>query len=116
MYRSFKINKTSRIASANGIKKTYLEVSRLWNQVLAIALTKNDWAILDKFHVPPVGIKYLTKRPQGIGKLGKELSLCEMLKAAFEGNSFYANVKNHACDAGLYILGKGAVDFECLSD
>jgi len=93
---------------ANGIKKTYLEVSNPRNQVLIMALTKNDWAILDKFkfQAPPVGIKYLTKPLQGIAKLGKNLSLCEMLKTAFEGNSFYANAKNHACDAGLYVLGQ----------
>ena len=73
-----------------------------------MALAKNDWAILDKFkfQAPPVGIKYLTKPIQGISKLGKNLSLCEMLKTAFEGNSFYASAKNHACDAGLYVLGQ----------
>jgi uncharacterized protein (DUF169 family) len=29
-----------------------------------------------------------------------------MLKAAFEGDSFYAESSNQACDAGSYVLGR----------
>jgi len=70
--------------------------------------TGNKLSILNefKFDVKPVGVKYLTKPPSGIAELNKDLTLCEMLKAAFDGNSFFASAKNHTCDAGLYVLGQ----------
>ena len=34
------------------------------------------------------------------------MALCEMLKKAQEGNAFYADKENHACEAGLYVLGQ----------
>jgi len=73
-----------------------------------MSLTKSDWKILDKFEFksPPVGVKYLAKPIRGIAKLDGGRALCEMLKAAFEGNSFYADAKNHTCDAGTYVLGQ----------
>jgi len=69
---------------------------------------RNDLGILDEFEfeVKPVGVKYLARPLQGTAELDENLTLCEMLKAAFEGNSFYAGAKNHTCDAGLYILGQ----------
>ena len=68
----------------------------------------NDWGVLDKFKFewPPVGIKYLAKPLQGIPRPGRNLALCEMLKSAFEGNSLCAGARNHACDAGAYVLGQ----------
>jgi len=71
-------------------------------------LTKSDWEILDKFKFksPPVGVKYLVKSAKGIPRLDEKKSLCEMLKVAFDGNSFYAEGQNHTCDAGLYVLGQ----------
>jgi uncharacterized protein (DUF169 family) len=73
-----------------------------------MATAMNDLGILDefKFEIKPVGVKYLTRPLQGTAELDENLTLCEMLKAAFEGNSFYAAAKNHTCDAGLYILGQ----------
>ncbi len=73
-----------------------------------VSITKKDWEIFDefKFKSPPVGVKYLVKPTKGIPKLNEKQSLCEMLKAAFDGNSFYAEAQNHACDAGLYVLGQ----------
>ncbi len=69
---------------------------------------RSDLDILDRFKCPvkPVGVKYLTKPLQGIAELNTSVTLCEMLKSAFEGNAFFAGVKNHACDAGLYVLGQ----------
>jgi uncharacterized protein (DUF169 family) len=69
---------------------------------------KHDWSILEKLRleVAPVGIKYLSKLPQGSAKLDEKIALCEMLKSAFHGYSFYAAAKNHACEAGLYVLGQ----------
>jgi uncharacterized protein (DUF169 family) len=71
-------------------------------------LTKSDLAVLKEFRFEqkPVGVKYLTDPIYGIPELDKKLALCEMLKAAFDGNSFYAGAENHACDAGLYVLGQ----------
>jgi uncharacterized protein (DUF169 family) len=69
---------------------------------------RDEWSVLEKlkFEVAPVGIKYLLKPPRGSAKLDKQIPLCEMLKVAFEGNSFYAAAKNHACEPGLCILGQ----------
>jgi uncharacterized protein (DUF169 family) len=69
--------------------------------------TKIDWRILDKFEfeTAPVGIKFGTKPPRSIDRLDKTLALCEMLKAAFDGKSFYAEAANQTCDAGMYVLG-----------
>jgi uncharacterized protein (DUF169 family) len=71
-------------------------------------LTKKDLAILDKFEfeVPPVGIKFLAKRPDLVERLDENMALCEMLKKAQEGNVFYADKENHTCDAGPYVLGQ----------
>jgi uncharacterized protein (DUF169 family) len=71
-------------------------------------IKKNDLMILSKFGFenPPVGVKYLTRPPRKTARLDKSLALCEMLKAALEGDSFYAEASNHACDAGPYVLGQ----------
>jgi uncharacterized protein (DUF169 family) len=73
-----------------------------------MTLTKQELAILDKFEfdVQPVGIKFLTKRPDRIGRLNENMALCEMLKKAQEGNAFFVDKENHICDAGLYVLGQ----------
>ena len=68
-------------------------------------------AILDKFDfdVPPVGVKFLSKPPDMVERIQENMALCEMLKAAQEGNAFFADAENHACEAGLYVLGQGDV-------
>jgi len=73
-----------------------------------MTLTKNDLAILDKFEfdVPPVGVKFMVKRPDGIERLNENMALCEMLKRAQEGNVFFVDKENHTCEAGLYVLGQ----------
>ena len=47
--------------------------------------------------MPPVGIKFLLYKPEGIAKLRKNLSLCEMLRAAQDSEPFYAEVDNFTC-------------------
>jgi len=71
-------------------------------------LAQKDFAILDefKFEVQPVGVKYLVKPPELMNKLDENMALCEMLKRAQEGDLFYADARNHACEAGLYVLGQ----------
>jgi uncharacterized protein (DUF169 family) len=63
-----------------------------------------------EFEAKPVGVKYLIKPLPGIPELEKSLTLCEMLKTAFEGNAFFAGAKNHACDAGMHVLGQGDIE------
>jgi uncharacterized protein (DUF169 family) len=70
--------------------------------------TKDQKAILDKFNfdLPPVGVKFLAKPPDTVERLDENMAFCEMLKAAQEGKAFYADLKNHTCGAGLYVLGQ----------
>jgi uncharacterized protein (DUF169 family) len=77
-------------------------------QEAAMALTKEDFAILEKFafDVQPVGVKFLGKQPDLVERLGGKMAFCEMLKKAQEGDVFYADKENHTCDAGLYVLGQ----------
>jgi uncharacterized protein (DUF169 family) len=73
-----------------------------------MALTKEDVAILKKFDfdVPPVGVKFLTKPPNMVERLDENMAFCEMLKRAQDGKTFFADLKNHTCEAGLYVLGQ----------
>ena len=73
-----------------------------------MTLTKEDVAVLDKFafDVPPVGVKFSADRPVGLERLGDNMALCEMLKRAQEGNAFFADEKNHTCEAGPHVLGQ----------
>ena len=77
-----------------------------------MALIKEDFAILNEFgfEVQPVGVKYLTKAPHGINRLDQQMTLCEMLKPAQEGDPFYAEPQDHACSAGLYVLGQTDIE------
>jgi len=47
---------------------------------------KQDLPIYSKFNFErqPVGVKFLSTRPEGIEQLDKALSFCEMLKEAQE--------------------------------
>ena len=76
-----------------------------------MSLTKKDLAILDRFDfdVQPVGVKFLAKRPDMVERLNENMTLCEMLKRAQEGNAFYSDAENHTCEAGLYVLGQADV-------
>ena len=73
-----------------------------------MTVTKKDLAILDKFDfgVQPVGVKFSVKRPDAVERLDGNMALCEMLKHAQEGNAFFADSKNHTCEAGPYVLGQ----------
>ena len=74
-------------------------------------LTKKYVAILDKldFEVPPVGVKFLSKQPDMVDRLDEKMALCEMLKKAQDGASFFADAQNHTCEAGLYVLGQADI-------
>lgn len=73
-----------------------------------MTLTKNDFAILEKFDfdVQPVGVKFLVKQPDMVERLDEDMAFCEMLRRAQDGNAFFAGAENHTCGAGLYVLGQ----------
>jgi len=58
-----------------------------------------------KFEYPPVGVKFLPTRPEGIEQLDKSISFCEMLKEAQQrGTPFYFAKENETC-FGKALLG-----------
>jgi uncharacterized protein (DUF169 family) len=58
-----------------------------------------------KFEKPPVGVKFLLSRPEGIEQLDKILSFCEMIKEAHQrGAPFYFGKENENC-VGRTVLG-----------
>lgn len=71
-------------------------------------LNKKNQAILQKFDfdVPPVGVKFLANPPDMVARLDDDMAFCEMLKRAQGGQAFFADLKNHTCEAGLYVLGQ----------
>jgi uncharacterized protein (DUF169 family) len=58
-----------------------------------------DLSIFDKFNfkMKPVGIKFLLFKPDGIEKLDKNLSICEMIREAQGSDPFYATLDNFTC-------------------
>jgi uncharacterized protein (DUF169 family) len=68
---------------------------------------KTDLSIFNKFNFknPPVGVKFLYVRPEGLEKLDKIMPVCEMIKEAQQrGTPFYINKENENC-AGKSALG-----------
>jgi len=58
-----------------------------------------------KFERPPVGVKFLATRPEGIEQLDRTMALCEMIgEAQQRGTAFYIDKDNEDC-AGAMILG-----------
>ncbi|MBN2040469.1 MAG: DUF169 domain-containing protein [Spirochaetes bacterium] len=58
-----------------------------------------DLSIFDKFdcRLKPFGIKFLLFKPDGMRKLDKNLSFCEMFREAQEQEPFYSTVDNFTC-------------------
>jgi uncharacterized protein (DUF169 family) len=68
---------------------------------------QTDLSIFRKFDFekPPVGVKFLPVRPEGIEQLDRSMALCEMInEAQARGTSFYIDKDNEDC-AGAMILG-----------
>ena len=65
-----------------------------------------DYSILDKFDFErkPVGVKFLTTKPEGLEKLDKILDFCEMLVEAQEGRAFYVTKDEFTC-IGPQLMG-----------
>ena len=68
---------------------------------------KTDLSIYRKFNFerPPVGVKFLAVRPEGMEQLDKTMALCEMINEAQQrGTPFYMDKDNEDC-AGAMIMG-----------
>jgi len=68
---------------------------------------QTDLSIYKKFNFekPPVGVKFLPSRPEGMEQLDRSMALCEMMNEAQQrGTSFYIDKDNEDC-AGAMILG-----------
>jgi uncharacterized protein (DUF169 family) len=65
-----------------------------------------DLSILEKFDFErkPVGVKFLSVKPEGLEKLDKVLDFCEMLVEAQEGRAFYVTKDEFTC-IGPLLLG-----------
>ncbi|OGN98604.1 MAG: hypothetical protein A2Y58_05155 [Chloroflexi bacterium RBG_13_51_52] len=77
---------------------------------------QTDLSIFNKLKLerPPVGVKYLFQKPEGIQTLGKSLALCEMLKEAQKRDApFYFTKKNENCfgKQTLGMVGDGSPPF-----
>jgi len=70
-----------------------------------------DLSIFNKFNfkMEPAGIKFLLFKPDGIEKLDKNLSFCEMIREAQETDPFYATQENFTC-VGPIITGMAEGD------
>ena len=69
---------------------------------------QQDLAVFNQFNFerPPVGVKFLFNRPEGIERLAKDTQFCAMLKEAQLGHSpFYAEPAQQLCKAGAYVWG-----------
>jgi uncharacterized protein (DUF169 family) len=70
---------------------------------------QTDLSIFNKLNLekPPVGVKYLFHKPEGIEPLDKKLALCEMLpEAQKRGAPFFFTRENESC-FGKTALGMG---------
>jgi len=70
---------------------------------------KTDLSMFRKFNFerPPIGIKFLYHKPEGIEQLDKKLALCEMLREAHQRKTpFYMSKENENC-FGVLPLGMG---------
>jgi len=58
-----------------------------------------DYAILDKLKLErkPVGVKFLPVQPEGIPRIAKRLSFCEMFKEAQTSRPFYVQKEDFHC-------------------
>ena len=69
---------------------------------------QQDLSIFNRFDFenPPVGVKFLFQKPEGINRLDKQLALCELTREAQQCNvPFYADLDNLDCEPSAYIWG-----------
>jgi uncharacterized protein (DUF169 family) len=58
-----------------------------------------DYSVLDKLKLErkPVGVKFLSIRPQGIERIREKRAFCEMFKEAQENGAFYVQEEDFIC-------------------
>ena len=69
---------------------------------------QRDLLVFKKFNFerPPVGVKFLFKKPEGIERLNKDIHFCETLKEAQLGqNPFYIEPEQQICKPAAYVWG-----------
>jgi uncharacterized protein (DUF169 family) len=68
---------------------------------------QQDLVILEKFNfdVKPVTASFLIRPPERVPRLEAKMTFCQMIRRAQEGEPFYADSENHACEVGPFILG-----------
>jgi uncharacterized protein (DUF169 family) len=79
-------------------------------------MLKLDYSILSRFEFsrPPVGVKFLYDRPEGIKQLPAKRPFCAMLTEAHKGEAFYAGKEDHLCH-GTFALGQEEIPPEFAS-
>jgi uncharacterized protein (DUF169 family) len=73
-----------------------------------VSTIQQDLSIFNDFgfHHPPVGVKFLFQKPEGIKRLDKQLALCEMAREAQQCDApFYVDPDNLACRPSAYVWG-----------
>jgi uncharacterized protein (DUF169 family) len=82
-----------------------------------VEVKNTDLAIFGEFGFsrPPVGVKFLFDKPEGVERLDKQLRLCAMLPEAQMADSpFYVDKDNEGCGyAGSWVLGWGDIPRSC---
>jgi uncharacterized protein (DUF169 family) len=64
------------------------------------------------FEKPPVGVKFLYRKPEGIKKLEKPMAICEMIKKAQESDApFYMTGEDEDCFGAVTLGMKGTPPF-----
>jgi uncharacterized protein (DUF169 family) len=86
---------TSGHRSSNRLPKPAEFLSR----EVSMNTTRKDYSIFEKFNFeyPPVGMKYLLNKPEGIEKLEKRMAICQMFREAQDRSPFYAASENFSC-------------------
>jgi uncharacterized protein (DUF169 family) len=77
-------------------------------QEVAMIPLQTDLSIYNKFNFeyPPVGVKFLFNKPEGMERLNKDTNFCAMLKEAqLQQDPFYAEPEQQSCKAGACIWG-----------
>jgi uncharacterized protein (DUF169 family) len=67
-----------------------------------------DLSIFNKFNFegPPVGIKFMFTKPEGIERLDKKIAFCAMIQEAQQRQiPFFSDLENQACNPATYVLG-----------
>ena len=82
-----------------------------------MAFNIEDFNILQKmgFDIQPVAVKYYARPPENIDCMDQAMTFCEMLVKAQNSEPFYTGPENHACGAGLYVLGQTDIEGQYIS-